>query len=429
MSSSILKGMPYVTMVYNEIEGKSSSSGKTILPTVHSMKHLAADPVVDKVNKYKCDGSSFQVDGEIELLIAESDFSWLVFFSEPVTVRCDSNSETGFNLQVTGTTDGRDDYKSKPLIVRVAWLKSCSTGGNPIYCHQELMHPSALMLGQGLYGDILRNHSNYYPGPNAKFSYAVDDSLDKISLVFDWDAQQMSPDIEDTSDNQLIAFALPHHYELYEVMPKFDSQIYCVASMIGPACLTRGSRWEIAEDMPDISMRAPRPPAPWAMESLARSLKKDIRFTLPKYYKKGAGDTYFSGKRLAKLARILAIAEETIELCEGNDALYTDVCHGLSLPDTNELDDAVAELRSSVEVWLNGSAVTPFVYDSAWGGLVSCGCDFDDKIQGCRNHFPDCPTFTDPGLDFGNGTSLGAGPSICTDRLVLICLLSSNRLL
>jgi endo-1,3(4)-beta-glucanase len=34
------------------------------------------------------------------------------------------------------------------------------------------------------------------------------------------------------------------------------------------------------------------------------------------------------------------------------------------------------------------------------GGLVSCGCLFDGTT--CKNKFPDCPAFDDPGLNFGN---------------------------
>lgn len=36
------------------------------------------------------------------------------------------------------------------------------------------------------------------------------------------------------------------------------------------------------------------------------------------------------------------------------------------------------------------------------GGVVSCGCDNPDGGD-CRNKFPQCPAFTDPGLNFGNG--------------------------
>jgi hypothetical protein len=39
-------------------------------------------------------------------------------------------------------------------------------------------------------------------------------------------------------------------------------------------------------------------------------LKTDIHYELPGNYMRGAGDTYFSGKMLSKLARIIIIAKE-----------------------------------------------------------------------------------------------------------------------
>lgn len=51
-------------------------------------------------------------------------------------------------------------------------------------------------------------------------------------------------------------------------------------------------------------------------------------------------------------------------------------------------------LKSGVEIWLNGSAESPLLYDRTWGGIVMCGCDFDDKLDKCRNKYPDCPALT-----------------------------------
>ena len=111
---------------------------------------------------------------------------------------------------------------------------------------------------------------------------------------------------------------------------------------------------------------------------------------------------------LAKLARILTIGEELSEICSSDDA--PDNCEGLDIPspESSEFQLAVARLRSNVEVWINGTGEIPFVYDESWGGLVSCGCDFhgNDEVGVCRNTFPDCPAFYDPGLNFGNGKSL-----------------------
>lgn len=75
---------------------------------------------------------------------------------------------------------------------------------------------------------------------------------------------------------------------------------------------------------------------------------------------------------LAKLGRVLTIVEELKELCsqgttKGGDLSieYEEACRGVKLPTDRHVNKAVANLRSSVEVWLNGKAVTPFVYDDA----------------------------------------------------------------
>ena len=47
----------------------------------------------------------------------------------------------------------------------------------------------------------------------------------------------------------------------------------------------------------------------------SKALLGDIGFELPDFFQRGAGDTYFSGKYLAKLARILLISEEVHDLC------------------------------------------------------------------------------------------------------------------
>ena len=108
---------------------------------------------------------------------------------------------------------------------------------------------------------------------------------------------------------------------------------------------------------------------------------------------------------LAKFGRILTIGEELSELCSDENLDRPNECQGLEIPSTTDeqFQRALARLRSGVEVWINGTAETPFVYDGEWGGLVSCGCDFDSRKGSCQNQFPNCPAFYDPGLNFGNG--------------------------
>ena len=123
--------------------------------------------------------------------------------------------------------------------------------------------------------------------------------------------------------------------------------------------------------------------------AIKQALKKDILFEPPPNYMAGQGDTYFSGKILAKLGRILIIANEV---------------GGVS---PQAFRNAVTRLREGVEIWLNGSAASSMLYDRSWGGIIMCGCNyFYDEVEkktGCYNKFPDCPAITDPGQNFGAG--------------------------
>ena len=186
-----------------------------------------------------------------------------------------------------------------------------------------------------------------------------------------------------------------------------DDKMFCSPSLNGDSCIVEGSEWVLQEDLNgQPSFWAPRPPMASAIPSLAKAIMQDIKFRVPDYFAKGAGDTYFSGKILAKLARILLVYKEVDDICSNPSEYgseYTEQCKTVSLPSEVQFNEALDHLRSATEIWINGTAETPFVYDSKWAGMVSCGCLFDEKTQGCRNKFPDCPSFSDPGLDFGHG--------------------------
>jgi endoglucanase Acf2 len=120
----------------------------------------------------------------------------------------------------------------------------------------------------------------------------------------------------------------------------------------------------------------------------------------------GAGDTYFSGKMLAKLGRIIVIAQELRGLAERPDNAIPDTstaagqelfdiikaCKVSKLPTEKEVTNAVDRLRQGVEVWLNGTAMSPLTFDNSWGGMISCGCWFNGL--GCDNIYPDCPSYS-----------------------------------
>ena len=353
MASSIVKGMPYGTMQYNVLQTTPNKDGggddTYWYPTVASEIALASDPIVDGTTKLTCLGGNtnnnktsnnetkehhhnrpqqqqqqdhrVKVEREIQLYFAESDFTWLVFVSRPVTVQCVIQPDTGgMQLQVVddeidtieedivqedGCSSNKADTNSGgdklPFFIRIALTKICTSNNNPIYCHNEQMIPYSLNLGQGRYDDLLRNHSHLIPGPDTSFDYVIDQTKQEIHIEFDWDVKDMrnyaQPAPKDIPKEQdLIVFALPHHLDLMGTRYAPGYLKYCASTLIGPACLLAGSKWNMVEHLPQIDFRAPRPPAPWAIPALAQSVQKDISYTLPRFYRRGAGDTYFSGK-------------------------------------------------------------------------------------------------------------------------------------
>lgn len=264
---------------------------------------------------------------------------------------------------------------------------------------------------------VLRDHASIYPtSPTVKYSFTdpegglkpeTPDSKSAF-LYFDWAAKSWND-----YEKELITFALPHHVDILHTNDKIG---HCVRSLHGNACLVKGSLWTMEEELGGLpSFSAPRPPSSKSIPALAEALSTDINYSIPENYMVGAGDTYFSGKMLAKLGRIIVIAQELRGLAETPEDELPDTstsdgkellnvihaCKEVTLPSQQEVYDAIARLRSGVEVWLNGTAATPFTHDNIWGGLVHCGCWFNG--DGCDNVYPNCPSYTDPGLNFGNG--------------------------
>ena len=131
------------------------------------------------------------------------------------------------------------------------------------------------------------------------------------------------------------------------------------------------------EQTPITSFRAPRPPAVWSVSGIADALRSDIAYDIPYLFKDGAGDTYFSGKTIARLSRILVVHKEMEELCEvsvdsvekypeldeAGAMAYPEVCGAIGLPTNEEFQTALESLRATVQLWLDGTGATPFLYD------------------------------------------------------------------
>ncbi|KAJ1624769.1 glycosyl hydrolase family 81-domain-containing protein, partial [Pavlovales sp. CCMP2436] len=146
-------------------------------------------------------------------------------------------------------------------------------------------------------------------------------------------------------------------------------------------------RWELELELVDASFHAPRPPADAFTEQMKEELKNEATWQPPPNYMHGAGDPYNAGKLLSRMARTALIAE--------------------ALGETKLAAQVAANLTKLVHLYNVGRPENEWVWDETWGGLVGCGCDFDDcqgKCVGrCANEYPNCPSLGDPGRDFGNG--------------------------
>ena len=389
MSTNIVRGMPYGTMSYDSIRTASeASSGKVTYPTIASGPTLTSG-VIDGDTEMDCSTTdSFRVDSEMEVFFEESDYTWMVFVSEPVEVQCVDNSY----LQIVDKVFAQDG----PLVVRVALLEDCTTGRNPNTCQVTRGKRVANTPSIDVYRELLRSYSNAFPGSRTTIEYSFSDDTTASQLVFDWDAQRM---VSFSGSAKMIMFALPHHFDLLDDSYLPDSVRYCKSTLTGPTCLVEGTEWSMTETLPSVDFRAKRSPKPEFIPLIAEALLEDIDYTLPDFFARGAGDTYFSGKMLGKLARIILIHEEIEELCQLPD--YVDACQGITLPSSGDFDAAIDRLKSNVEVWFNGTAETEFIFDADWGGMISCGCNWNGN--GCFNRAPNCPSLTDQALNFGNG--------------------------
>jgi hypothetical protein len=200
MTSSIVRGMPYGTMHYHYVNGDFG----TTLPTVVSQIGLAGVPLADSGVGLTCasdsegseEGTETLVNKSIEVHFWQSDFSWLVFYSEPVYVRCyqTSQGDTPFVLQVTRLADTRSKENEEVVLTsRVALMNNCTTGGSSLHCdHRKPTNATD-------FSNLLKDHADVYPGKHTKIDYTFFsdekddggefDGGEYSYLQFDWDAR------------------------------------------------------------------------------------------------------------------------------------------------------------------------------------------------------------------------------------------------
>jgi hypothetical protein len=444
MSTHVVRGMPYATMKYNTTSATN--------PTIYSYNGLSSDVQIDRDTPFEpqtsrkpklvCGvkgslkkGTVVPVKSHLHLHIMTSDFTWMVFFSKPVKVSCTTpNGSSDPNLrdfklsivedETEKDSDSDSNYnKDSNLVVRVALLDQCTTGRSSI--KQHCLERNAHSDPEG-YERLLKDSSHAIPNsPTIDFEYS---STDVAKLNIDWDASSTHKNASAASKD-LLMFGLPHHLESLSEpgggTATNNVTNVCVHSFHGDTCLVQNSKWTLEEPLgAPLSFYAPRPPKAELVPAIAEQLATDIRFKLPDNTLRGASDTYFSGKIIARIARVLVIAKELESLATassvedvsenyyGDDSVTTSVLEesiaaasDVDLPSPEEFEEALNQLKQAVTVWLKSNAEAPYIYDESWGGLVNCGCRYVgcDGHGTCENAFPDCPALGDVNEDFGNG--------------------------
>ncbi|KAL7437974.1 hypothetical protein ACHAXM_005924 [Skeletonema potamos] len=466
MKTYIVRGMPYGTVAY----------GKDVLPTILA-GNRPSSIIIDKddSNKMQCgsltgkpveqdpktkapisnDGAAhtYTVEKELVFHLKQSDFTWVVFFSKPVKLRCFSdaipvvsvaapNEEVQFRVDVTEVISEEDD--DEELVVRMAVASECTTGKSTMneHCDNTLGYDTVSSNVEE-YLELLRKGKDFYPkNPLIGMEFPAGDENDErvTNVVFDWDftstkvdtstaADQASTSLRgvtpsnDNDDDALIMFALPHHLKS---LSETDSSM-CFHTFHGRTCIVHGSKWELPVDHGDPqSFLADRPPLADVIPDIAEALKEDVKFQFSSNVLRGAADTYFPAKIMSKIGRIIEIAHELKQLSDGDAPSYADAdeatiaesasaAAAVDLPSDSEIESLLDGLQDSVEIWLRPGgkaekgAEAEFLFDESWGGFVNCGCNYTfhkgspDKGT-CNNAFPStCPALVDVNEDFGNG--------------------------
>jgi hypothetical protein len=260
MKTAIVRGSPYTSMEYKDSTPKISAQRSTTrLPVIDNNENNTLI-CGDGAGVY---GEAKLVQSEVRISFDVSDFTWLVFFSEPTEIMCSITPEPPAIFYGLGVPPPANEphghfeiMATKPMeigMVRIALANNCTTGRNPEYCNTlgTAFNNSAFM-------DLLRKHSDVYPTGKAdvRFTFPVESAEEEeLRLNFNWEPAYMSLMKNQSDDDvisvapmlgipdvELLMYAIPHHQERLsptEQSSNFVHDIGCTPSLHGMACPVR----------------------------------------------------------------------------------------------------------------------------------------------------------------------------------------------
>ncbi len=146
-----------------------------------------------------------------------------------------------------------------------------------------------------------------------------------------------------TGTGPLLMCALPHHMDILQAP---QTVALTRTSINGAMIGVLGNAWNLVEPLPAIQWTASKPIDPAQKAAIAAQLQKDATTTYS-----GTADTYEGGKEVAKLARLVLIADE--------------------IEDTASATTIRTNLKAAINPWLEGTSANQLMYDTTWGGILS----------------------------------------------------------
>eukprot|EP00928_Gymnodinium_smaydae_P024376 TRINITY_DN19738_c0_g3_i1.p1 TRINITY_DN19738_c0_g3~~TRINITY_DN19738_c0_g3_i1.p1 ORF type:complete len:967 (-),score=86.42 TRINITY_DN19738_c0_g3_i1:174-3005(-) len=373
LTSWIARGSPYLTVEYR-----------------HSVPEFTSPMTLDPNQGLRVDGKIRSCSGALtgssfEMVFVQSDETWKFWSSVPLTMSCVPGPGAALRARAPVTT-----------VVRAAMTNNCTMGRSPFHCasRPKKSAPS--------FAEVLQQYHNTYPVASRVTTKTTADNV-TTAVHIEWQVRHMSAGSKGDKEPsmQLLMTAMEHHRRLGSC----DSTRTHVRSVEGTfqrningdLTLAIGNEWVLPYATPPVAWGSIHGVAPDKRAEVSEALRKDMEeWEVPENYQTGAGDPYNAGKLLARLATLGLVAEELGE---------RDIVKRIG-----------RKLGALVRLYASGRGLNHFVYDSTWGGFVSCGCMYTigaDKRAYCKNAGPggvqggsgidDCPSLTDPGMDFGNG--------------------------
>lgn len=327
------------------------------------------------------------------VLQSQEGMQWMVFTSEPIEFR--------FNTERKTTVEATSRFKG---VIRLALMPQKlpttsapqtaknisaqivdSTGLQRLIYHAGVypvsgdiswsfrsadMTSSLKMAAKSITGSVGLSQS----GSSSASPTQSQPSTGRIgTLSFSFKTMTFSPPSSATTPKDLLMLALPHHAQSLPPgsqlsSDQFDLVYKCIK---GPMRPVLGTTWSYDEALPSIGFDK----LPTTKDELSRKgymdagvrstiiecLKQDIKLALPTLDE----NVYGFGKQSARLAQLAHIAHQLQPMNGTDSKVSTDSELG------DLLDEAVHRLSFSLEHFLTGNVSDYLVYDGNLGGLVS----------------------------------------------------------